>query len=205
MRGKIGVLFLIVILLAIFIAPSVWFINEHMQELKEATREQVETEEVIDLAKIPEVHYTLERGVLTLSSTAKYGKLSATTIKSIKKSKDKKKKKNRYASTAPWGDKSDEIYRVVVEEGYKIFLDTSAVGLFYNCGACKEMDLRGLDTRFCTDMSRMFEGCSSLEKIDVEGWNVDRVSKTDDMFKGCDKLTEVKGAGQKVDTAFKSK
>ena len=50
MRGKIGVLFLIIFLLAIFIAPSVWFINEHMQELKEATKDQVETEEVIELA-----------------------------------------------------------------------------------------------------------------------------------------------------------
>lgn len=204
MRGKIGVLFLIIFLLAIFVAPSVWFINEHMQELKEATKDQVETEEVIDLASLSEVSYTLERGVLTLKPNAKYGKISATTIKDIKKKK-KKKNATTKVSSAPWGEETDNIYRVTIEEGYKVFLDPSAVGLFYNCKYCKEMDLRGLDTRFCTDMTSMFEGCASLEKIDIQGWNTDKLAKTDNMFKGCDKLQEIIGAGEKVDTAFKSK
>lgn len=175
-----------------------------MQELKEATKDQVETEEVIELDKLSDVNYKLENGVLTIKPNNKYGKLTANTIKEIKGSK-KKKKKTTYVSTAPWGEQCEEIYRVVIEEGYTVFLDPSAVGLFYNCKYCKEMDLRGLDTRFCTDMSRMFEGCASLEKIDVEGWNTDKVTNTNDMFKGCDKLKEVKGAGEKIDTAFKSK
>jgi len=203
-RGKIGVLLLIIFLLAIFVAPSVWFINEHMQELKEATRDQVETEKVIELDKLADVSYKIENGILTLKPNAKYGRLTSNTIKEIKKGK-KKNKTTELVSSAPWGEKSDTIFKVQVEEGYTVFLDPSAEGLFINCKYCKEMDLSGFDTRFCTNMSRMFEGCAALEKVNVEGWDTDNVQNFTDMFKGCDKLTEVKGAGEKIDTAFKSK
>ena len=186
------------------------FLRENPDIVKENIKKKFQdhklvlVDEVIELDKLSDVNYKLENGVLTIKPNNKYGKLTANTIKEIKVKK-KKKKTTAYVSTAPWGEQSEEIYKVVIEEGYKVFLDPSAVGLFYNCKYCKEMDLRGLDTRFCTDMSRMFEGCASLEKINVEGWNTDKLTNTNDMFRGCDKLKEVIGAGEKVDTAFKSK
>ena len=212
MRGKIGILLLLMLLLAIFIAPSWYFIREHMQELKDMTRDQQETEEVINLASLGGVNYEIKDGVLTLSAASdKYGKLDANSIKKIKTKKSKKSKKSKKKSTskkvssAPWGEESDSIYRVVVKEGHKIFLDPSATGLFYNCKYCNSMDLSGIDTRFCVNMDSMFEGCSNLEELNIEGWNTDKLVSLKDMFKGCDKLTKVKGVGEKINTEFKSK
>ena len=206
-RGKIGILLLLIFLLAIFIAPSWYFIKQHMQELKDVTKDQQETDEIINLVDLGGVNYEIKDGVLTISAVSNNkGKLDANSIVKLKKSKKSKKKvTNKEISSAPWGEESEKIYKVVIKEGHTIFLDPSATGLFYNCKYCKSMDLRGIDTRFCVNMDRMFEGCSNLEELDVEGWNTDKLVSLKDMFKGCDKLTKVKGVGEKINTAFKSK
>ena len=189
---KIGRLILLLFFLAVFIAPVAWFINGHMEEFKDVTKEKEETED-IDYESLGGVSYKIENGVVTITPTnGKYGKLDATSIK-------------KNSSTAPWADNVNEISQIKVASGYKVFLNTDSTGLFYNLKYVKKIDLSGFDARFAENMTSMFEGCENLTNLDFSSWDTSKLSVTTNMFSGCVNLTEFKAKDSKITSAYNSK
>lgn len=53
---------------------------------------------------------------------------------------------------------------------------------FYGMENCTSIDLEGIDTSACTDMSCMFDCCSSLESLDLSGFDFGKVASVERMF-----------------------
>ena len=191
---RIGRFILIVFFVALFVGPVVWFLsNGHLQEIKDVTSQKKQEDDNVDIDSLGGVTYKLENGVLTITPTnGKDGLLDATKIKGSK-------------STAMWFKDVNEISKIRVQEGYRVFLNPDSTGLFYGLTYVKEIDLSGFDARFCENASRMFEGCENLTSLDLNGWDLSKLSVTTDMFLGCKNLTEFKANDSKVTSAYNAK
>jgi len=75
------------------------------------------------------------------------------------------------------------------------YLDTSQVtnmvGMFYECGNIRNLDLSHFDTSKVTNMNNMFYGCGNLLSLDVSSFDTSNVTSMGTMFGYCSKLVEL--------------
>ena len=67
--------------------------------------------------------------------------------------------------------------------------------LFADCRNIDELDLRGLNTSACEEMSRMFYQCSQLQSVDLSSFNTGNVKSMEAMFFSCTKLEDIDLSG----------
>lgn len=94
-----------------------------------------------------------------------------------------------YVKDAPWKADADKIRKIVFKD--TVYSSDSLRDMFSGrlYPSLEEIDLSGLDTSACEDMSRMFSGCSKLTSITFgDKWDTSSVRSIYSMFSGCSAL-----------------
>lgn len=76
---------------------------------------------------------------------------------------------------------------------------TQLTGMFCYCTSLSEVDLSALNTEKCEDLSGMFGSCESLTEVDLSVIDTSHVKSFYQLFRGCENLTTVNLEG--VDTS----
>lgn len=76
---------------------------------------------------------------------------------------------------------------------------TQLTGMFCYCSSLSEIDLSALNTEKCEDLSGMFGSCESLTEVDLSVIDTGHVKTFYQLFRGCENLTTVNLEG--VDTS----
>ncbi|MBR6082298.1 MAG: BspA family leucine-rich repeat surface protein, partial [Salinivirgaceae bacterium] len=80
---------------------------------------------------------------------------------------------------------------LIVDKDADILLGADCSGMFSGKSSLVYADLRGLNTRYVTNMSRMFYGCTNLPSLDLSSFNTENVTDMSEMFRSCARLSNI--------------
>ena len=94
-----------------------------------------------------------------------------------------------YQSDQPWGEYSNNITKVKIEEQ---ILPRSMAHYFRNLPQITEFEgIENIQTRNVTSMASTFNGCTNLVNVDVSDWDTRNATSMNGLFNGCKSLTSI--------------